>query len=233
MKQMKYNILTALLIASATLSAQTTFTKYAIPEEEEVLCKNLESHVKKFSHNIQRDKSLDSLAQIRADYFLAVLQETAKQPGTSLYSILGNNGKKSKVPAGSKGHDRYFGDPTFFKEPIGCRYPIWNPQLKSKNLKVNAEIFQMSGGLFTRTYSNSELSIVKKYLEKYETEYTEKYLINNYLASYDHSRAIQNYGDGKYGICTRILCSKRWDNVEKVWVYEVVLFNIVVFSDPL
>lgn len=230
---MKYNIAILLLIVSTTLYSQTTFVKYAIPEEEAVLCKNLEAHVKNFSHTIQRDKSLDSLAEIRVNYFISVLQETAKQPGTSLYAILGGSDKKSKVSSGSKGHDRYFGDPLFFKEPSGCRYPIWNPQIKSKDLKVNAEIFQLSGGMFTRQYSNSELSLVKKYLEKYEIEYGEKYLLKNYLASGDHSRAIQYYGDGKYGVCTRVLCSKRWDNVENVWVYELVLFNLVVFSDPI
>lgn len=230
----RINIILALVFAVSTGAySQTTFTKCAIPEEEAMLRKDLETHVKRFSHSIQRDGSLDSLAEIRANYFLSVLQETSKQPGTSLLSILGNEEKKSKIPAGGRGHDRYFGDPTFFKEPSGCRYPIWNPLVRHKNLKVNAEIFQQSGYSFRREYSNGEIELIRKYLEKYKTQYTKKYLINNYLNSYDHAKAIRNQGDGKYGMCTRVLVSKKWDKVERVWVYEMIIFNLVIFSDPL
>jgi hypothetical protein len=97
---------------------------------------------------------------------------------------------------------------------------------------VNAEIFQVSGGAFRREYSNGELELIKKYIEKYKTQYTKRYLINNYLNSGDHAKAIRNQGDGKYGMCTRVLISKKWDKVERVWVYELVIFNLVVFSDP-
>ena len=233
MKNIKHLIVYLFLVASLTLNAQVTFSEYAIPDEELILRKDLESHVKKYSHIIQRDRSLDSLAEIRVDYFLSVLEETSKKPGMSLYSILGGGTGKSKIAEGSRGHDRYFGDPVFFKEPIGCRYPIWNPKLHQKDLKVNAEIFQTSGVIFTRESSQSEINLIKRYLDKYKSEYTSKYLINNYLESSDHSNAIRKYGDGKYGICTRVMCSKRWDRVEKVWVYEMVLFNLVIFSDPI
>jgi hypothetical protein len=231
----RINIILALVFAVSTGAySQTTFTKCAIPEEEVAFSKDLETHVKSFSHSIQRDKSLDSLAEIRVNYFVSVLQETSKQPGTSLRSIIGDEEKKSKIPGGEKGHDRYFGDPLFFKEPSGCRYPIWNPKVTHKHIKVNAEIFQTSGGItFRREYSNAEIEVVKKYLQLYKTEYTKRYLINNYLNSYDHAKAIRNQGDGKYGMCTRVLVSKKWDNVEKVWVYELVIFNLVVFSDPV
>jgi hypothetical protein len=230
----RINIILALVfVVSTGAYSQTTFTKCAIPEEEAIFRTDLETHEKSFSHTIQRDGSLDSLAEIRVNYFISVLQETSKQPGTSLYAILSNEEKRSRIPGGERGHDRYFGDPTFFKEPSGCRYPIWNPRVPYKQLKVNAEIFQVSGGAFRREYSNGELELIKKYIEKYKTQYTKRYLINNYLNSGDHAKAIRNQGDGKYGMCTRVLISKKWDKVERVWVYELVIFNLVVFSDPV
>ncbi len=230
----RINIILALVFAVSTGAySQTTFTKFAIPEEEAIFRKDLETHVQRFSHSIKRDGSLDSLAEIRANYFLSVLQETSKQPGTSLLSILGSEEKRSKIPEGERGHDRYFGDPTFFKEPTGCRYPIWNPTVLHKRIRVNAEIFQQSGYSFRREYSNGEIEVVRKYLEKYKAQYTKRYLINNYLKSGDHAKAIRNQGDGKYGMCTRVLVSKKWDKVDRVWVYEMVIFNLVVFSDPV
>jgi hypothetical protein len=233
MKNIKHLIVYLFLVASLTLNAQVTFSEYAIPDEELILRKDLESHVKKYSHIIQRDRSLDSLAEIRVNYFLSVLEETSKKPGMSLYGIMGGGSGKSKISEGSGGHDRYFGDPIFFKEPVGLKYPIWNPKLPKMNIKVNAEIFQASGVIFTRENSHSEISLISRYLDKYKSEYTTKFMINNYLESRNHSNAIKKYGDGKYGICTRVLCSKKWDKVEKVWIYEMVLFNLVIFSDPI
>jgi hypothetical protein len=233
MKKIKYIILLLLLTISTLSYSQITFSEYSVANEESTLRKDLELHVRKFSNLIESDKSLDSLAEIRVDYFLSVLEETAKRDGNSLYAILGGGTGKSKISGGQKGHDRYFGDSVFFREPAGCRYPIWNPKLINKNLKINAEIFQSSGMIFVRENSNSEINLIKRYLDKYKLEYTSRYLINNYLISSEHSNAIRKYGDGKYGICTRVLCSKKWDRVEKVWVYEIVLFNLIVFSDPI
>lgn len=217
--------------------SQATFTKCAIPNEEISFRNDLEKYVMNFSHNIQRDKSLDSLAEIRVKYFLSVLQETSKQPGTSLCAILGNNKKgndrkEAKIPHGARGHSRYFGDQSFFKEPAGCRYPEWSQSIPSKSIRVNAEIFTQAAFVFTAESDNGVENAVTEYVKKYRLEYTKKYIINSYLNSQHHKSAIEKYGDGKYGTCTKVLVRKEWDNVLRVWSYEMIMFNLVVFSDP-
>jgi len=230
---MKNKILAILILFGISINSQTTFSRYEIPKEEAALCLDLENHVKKFSNYIQRNKRLDSIAKIRAKYFVSVLEETSRIKKMSLYTILGSDGSENKIPRGSKGHDRYFGNSEFFSEPLDYTYPIWNPRIKSENIKVNGEIFQISCGRFFRDSPNLDTQVMKRYLEKYKYEYGNKYLINNYLKSYDHSNVIKKYGKGEYGTYTLILLSKRWDNLENLWVYEPLIFNIVIFSEPI
>ena len=95
---MKNKILAILILFGISINSQITFSRYEIPKEEAALCSDLENHVKKFSNYIQRNKRLDSVAKIRAKYFVSVLEETSRIKKMSLYTILGSDGSENKIP---------------------------------------------------------------------------------------------------------------------------------------
>lgn len=206
-------------------SQKTTYTRVVASVEDSQFRSDLEGYARNASHKLTRSTSLDSVAEIRANYFLDVMQATGSKIG--LVDICNN------IPLGRKGHLRYFGNPQLFIEPSGCRYTDPLGILPKKHIKINAEIMENMAWRTTSTYQYSDKQVMDMFTDKLRRSFTDKkYILLNYKKSSDHNSAIVNYGDGEYGSCTKIIISRKWDNIGKTWLYEMVLYNLVVFSDP-
>lgn len=186
---------------------------------------DLGSYVAFGSNKISRNSALDSVALVRADYFLDVLQETAKT--FCLYDLT------SLIPKNSTGHTRYFGNPDIFKEPSGCKFPQRLPELPKYDLEVRAEVMQQISWRKRSSYELSTQKLVEMATTAMTNKFGKSYILDGYKLSTAHRNAIKENASGEFGVCTKALISKEWDSLEKEWVYEVVIYNLTLFSDDL
>jgi hypothetical protein len=220
-------ILTAIILGiNVDLYAQKiVYTRVSASAEDSQFRLDLEEYARNASHKLTRSASLDSVAEIRVNYFLDVMQATGNKSG--LVDMCNN------IPAGRKGHLRYFGNQQFFIEPSGCRYTDPLGILPKKHIKINAEIMENMAWRTSSPYQYTDNKVIEIFTDKIRRSFGDKrYILINYRKSSDHNSAIVNYGDGEYGSCTKMIISRKWDTIGKEWDYEIVLYNLVVFSDP-
>ena len=222
----KQILLSIVLLASiATYSQKTTFTSCNIDLVTSQFSLDLSSYTSYGSNSINREAFLDSVAEVRANYFSIVLQETGKW--FCLYDLTSN------IPKDSRGHSRYFGKPELFKEPSWCKYPTPLPLIKERSTKVTAEIMQQTTWTKTTEYKYTDKQLVEKALKAIEKGYGKDFILEGYKKSTSHRNAIKNYARGEYGSCTKAIISKKRNELENTWIYEVVVYNLTVFSKPL
>ena len=225
---MKNKILLSFLIVPIFLIGQTPINKFdevLVESQNSQYILDLNSYVSYRSNKINRNAALDSVALVRADYFLDVLQETAKK--FCLYDLT------SLIPKNSLGHTRYFGTPEIFKEPSGCKFPQRLPELPKYDLDVKAEIMQQLSWRKRSTYEYTTEKLVEMATASIIKSFGKNYILDGYKASSSHRNAIKEHASGEFGVCTKALVSKEWDKIEKEWVYEVVIYNLTLFSDEL
>jgi len=225
---MKNKILFSFLIAPIFLIGQTPAKKFdeiLVESQNSQYILDLNSYVSYGSNKINRNPALDSVALVRADYFLDVLQETAKS--FCLYDLT------SLIPKNSLGHTRYFGTPEIFKEPSGCKFPERLPDLPKYDLEVKAEVMQQLSWRKRSTYEYTTAKLVEMATSALTKNFGKSYILDGYKLSSPHRNAIKEHASGDFGVCTKALVSKEWDKLEKEWVYEVVIYNLTLFSDDL
>ncbi len=201
------------------------FDEVLVDSQNTQYISDLKSYVAFGSNKINRNKALDSVALVRADYFLDVLQETAKN--FCLYDLT------SQIPKNSMGHTRYFGTPEIFKEPKGCRFPQRLPELPKYDLEVNAEVMQQISWRKRSSYEYTTQKLVEMATSSITNKFGRSYILDGYKLSTAHRNAIKENASGEFGVCTKALVSKEWDSLEREWIYEVVIYNLTVFSDEL
>lgn len=217
-------LLIVLLASVATYSQKVTLSSSDIELATSKFGSGLAVYTSYGSNSIYRETYLDSVAEIRLDYFSAVLQETGKK--FSLYDLTSN------ITGDSRGHSRYFGKPELFKEPSWCKYPTPLPLIKEKSTKVTAEIMQQTTWTKTSEYKYNDEQLIEKALKAIENGYGKNFILDGYKKSTSHRNAIKNYAKGAYGSCTKAIISRRRNELENVWIYEVVIYNLTVFSKP-
>lgn len=225
---MKTNLfLILLLIHQFTLGQNKgkQFDEIIIDSQNTQYISDLRYYVAAGTNKIVRNKFLDSVANIRADYFLDVLEETAET--FCLYDLT------SLIPKNSTGHTRYFGTPGVFKEPKGCKFPERLPELTRYNLKVKAEVMQQISWRKRSQYEYTTKKLVEMATLAMTKNFGKSYILDGYKLSTAHRNAIRENASGDFGVCTKALISKEWDNLEKEWVYEVVVYNLTVFSKSI
>ena len=58
------------------------------------------------------------------------------------------------------------------------------------------------------------------------------FILDGYKESHSHRDAINKYAKGAYGSYTKAIISRKRNELENVWIYEVVIYNLTVFSKP-
>jgi len=186
---------------------------------------SIKSYAKDMDHRLVLTGGLNELASLRLDYFLSVIMETSRKKSIDQIFDL--------IPQNTSAHYRYFGSPKKFKEPCCISYPEPLVDLLKDGVSVQAEIMQEN---YWGQTSKSELSdnqIARMAIEKIAQDYGRDYILEGYKQSPHHNSIIVKYGEGKYGTSTKILISKKFNTVLKVWEYEVVIANCSLFSKPL
>lgn len=175
---------------------------------------------------IDRDPVLDTVAAGRSEYSIKVFKESSKT--CSFTSLLGN------VPKGPRAHKRFYDNPSIFKEPKGCVFPVKDNLsiLKRNNLEWSSELFvQSSYGL-----SSKEGGLSNEYLINRSINYTElknnsisgDYFLDSYLESTAHRNAIHKYGNWKFGCNTMFIVSKYYNAHTKMWKYDVFSCHTII-----
>jgi hypothetical protein len=213
-----------MLLTTLVGHSQRKFSKVDVDLITSQFSNDLYKYVSYGSYKIYRENFLDSVAEVRTDYFTAVLQETGKK--FCLYDLTENISKNSQ------GHSRYFGNPRLFKEPIGCRYPDPLPLIENKKTKVTAEIMQQTTWTKSSEYQYTDQQLIKMATAAIESNFGKTFIIDGYKESASHRNAIKNYANGAYGTCTKAIISRKRNELEKVWIYEVVIYNLTIFSKP-
>lgn len=215
------------LLIPIFLSAQQnkSYTVFNIKSQTFRFDSSIKIYASQCNHRLQRDFSLDSIASLRASYFLKVAAETAKK--VSLDELFDH------IPKGSLAHSRFFGTPGYFKEPENIQYQEALPRLEGMGLYVKAEIMQQeywSGESKTLLEDNK---IINNALRAIESSLGRDYLLSSYKESKEHNMAIVKYGNGKYGTSTKILISKEFDQLRGVWEYETLVINCTSFTKEI
>lgn len=221
---MKKQILFLLVFLSCMiLQAQNrTFSSFDVDGVTTVFSNDLSKYVSYGSNKIYREEFLDSVAKVRVNYFSSVLIETGRR--FSLSSLTEN------IPSNRYGHSRYFGNNKLFKEPTGCRYPEPLPLIENRKVKVSAEIMQQTTWTKSSEYKYTDEQLIKMSLLAIGNGLGKDFILDGYKESSSHRNAIKNYAKGAYGSCTKAIISRKRNELENVWIYEVVIYNLTVFS---
>lgn len=169
----------------------------------------------------ERSKALDSLAFIRCVYFTGLLAEKSEW---SLYDLL------DSIPAGKAAHQRFFGKPTFFSEPLDISYRAVVGQSFALKGGVKAEIMQQAT---LKVDTSDLLSVNNKVLEesihkKFRNSFGQGYHLNEYMRSVAHRSVMEKYGEGVFGIYT--LFMHRPVIARERTMLEVLAYNVTLFG---
>ncbi|MCX6230844.1 MAG: hypothetical protein NTZ33_04815 [Bacteroidetes bacterium] len=219
-------ILMTMISVKGTAQSQI-FYRYSLPYTNDMLDSCLKLYVQTVLNNLERNNSLDLFAKSRVDYYLDVIQ-TNLEEGKDLFSIF------DYIPGDYRAHQELFGNPMYFTKPK-TNYPDKYQINVTEGLEGNGEIMQELV-FYWQEYNRiqSGKDIVLKVIKKNESKgkmFLHLSLFYDYKNSPPHNRSILRKGDGKFGTSTRILISEK--KVGNLWVYEAMIYNVVVFSKPI
>ena len=202
------------------------FYRYTLPAISENLDSSLDSYVGTRGKDLQRNSAVDSLAKARANYFLDVI-EVNSGDGKTFSSML------NQIPNDHSAHDSIFGNSTYFKSPQS-EYPYLFRFFPCLDLEAKSEIMQeiVWKGSYDKKMDAKEISRIAVDSRQKEINNTVAWdLLDGYKKSKPHHDAIKKWGNGKYGISTRVLVAE--EKIGNKWVYEVMIYNVVVFTGKI
>ena len=173
----------------------------------------------------ERSQTLDSLAFIRCEYFTGLL---AEKSDWSLYDLL------DSIPSGKAAHQRFFGKPTFFSEPLGNKYQPVVGQTFALSGRVKAEIMQQA----TLKVETRDLLLVNNQVheklihKKFRDSFGQGYHLNEYMSSVAHRSAMEKYGEQIFGTYTIFMhrpVIARGHTMLEVLAYNVTLFGVYTY----
>jgi len=97
-------------------------------------------------------------------------------------------------------------------------------------VKVSAEIMQQTTWTKSSEYKYTDEQLIKMALLAIGNGLGKDFILDGYKESTSHRNAIKNYAKGAYGSCTKAIISRKRNELENVWIYEVVIYNLTVFS---
>lgn len=172
--------------------------------------------------DLPRKNSLDSVASLRADYFLGVLKSSSSN------RTLGELFKT--IPNGRKAHFPLFGDSVNFVPPCCIEYT--SPLVKIRNEKIygKAEIMQQ---ILCKENSKERMNsedVIQKLLKRTADEFGPDFIMDGYKTSSSHDDVIKKYATQNYGTSTKMLISERYDNKLRSWIYQAIIYNSTIFG---
>ncbi len=224
-------ILVILTLAYVGANAQTPkYHKAVMYSISNKLDLKMDSYVSLYRHDLDRIDFLDSCAFERANYYSSVIQETSEFRKKTIWESF------RMIPDGTnelRAHHELFGDSIYFKRP-NVNYIETFRDFPRSGLRIESEIMQQS--YWSGKYKNKmDLGIVLKHSLLRLGDKSgdiESHILNEYIESDSHHKCIIKYGNGKYGISTVALISEsKIDGC--YWKYEVITFNVIVFSKPI
>lgn len=228
MKITKRTLLIILIAIGISANAQT-FTKAVAVKVSDSLSVRLDNYVAGYNHDLNRNAFLDYCAFERANYFISILETTAKSKGLTIWEC------GEKIPRGTKArkaHKELFGDPDFFVE---SKVPFVKGLrvFKEQNLEVQSEI--MVPIFWEGKYSKRKglQEIIQKAVSFHsKTGSISGDILESYKRSKAHNEAIVEDGNGEFGLSTIILVQETQDENGR-WIYDVVIYNVVVFCKQI
>ncbi len=183
--------------------------------------KQLQEYVKGLNYKLSKNYKLDSLAELRAKYFISLLTTENTLPISQLID---------SIPRNKDGHNRYFGKPYLYTEEPGIPYPELNVKFPAIKSRVHSEIMQQHLWQLSssKEYNNGEL--LNKALSAFAANSTTDFILNTYKSSKDHKNTIDSSANGYYGGCTKVCISSKRN--EGNYKYYVVIYNVTIFSRP-
>lgn len=225
-----FKIIILLLFFSFKGFAQTNYYKCSLPAISAAFENELEKYVRHYGNDVKTNRFLDSCAFERANYYLSVLETTAEFHNSGLKKVF------KKIPEGRNellAHNRFFGDTSYFKES-NVSYVETFREFQQKNLEIVSEIMQQSywSGIYDTRMSTEK--IIKRAVFFLGSDFNSypKHILDSYIHSPSHHKCILKYGKGICGISTIAIVSEKKFGVGG-WKYEVVVKNVVVFSEKL
>lgn len=205
------------------IAQKANFQRYSLPEVSKDLGGSLNSYVGGWGKELRRNGSLDSCAKLRANYFLDVFQKNSES-GKSVSDMMDH------IPKNHNAHDQCFGNSMYF-EPPTTKYPKPFVTLPNLGLEVKGEIMQEIS--WEKSYKNKQdfqdiVNLSISSIKGYYRNTISNLILNGYKESELHNLEIKKRGDGDYGISTRILISEK--RVGDLWKYEVLIYNVIVFT---
>lgn len=234
---MKKIVLFTTLFASLLCLSQNSTKSYSNIYLSESVDNHFSSYYKKYVANyfykttgqkriIERDPVLDTVAAGRSEYSVNVFKESSNN--ISFASLL------DYMPVGTRAHFRWYDNPSVFKEPKGCVFPVKDKLLilKRNNLVWSSELFVHATYAFNSEDANlSNEYVLQKTLNKRALRVDpskEDFFLNNYLGSTDHKNAIHKFGNWKFGSNTMFIISKYYNQYTKMWKYEVLTCHTII-----
>jgi hypothetical protein len=196
-------------------------SEYSLSKEEEILYFHVKDYIQSSSGlKIEKNYQLDSISNLRASYFLSLIKEARKN--NTLSEI------QAQIPKDKTAHLRNFGNPIFFKEPVGIAFPERFTVLPNKKIKIKTEIMQqIVYYLIEEDISDNEvIRRALRYLKKMDGN---DFILNSYKKSIYHNMAILDYKYSVVGVSIRVLVSRKMTQGNK-WRYEVLFYNVVSFG---
>lgn len=229
MKKFKHLFIIFLLATGISANGQT-FVKAVAVKITDSFDIRLDQYVSKYNHDLVRNKFLDYCAFERANYFVSILEKTAKVKGITLWEC-GQN-----VPRGSqarKAHKELFGNPDFF---IESDVPFVKAirDFEDQNLMIQSEIMVPLRwqGKFSKRKGLIEVTKKAMLWHSVKTGSVTGDILETYKESKAHHDAIIEDGNGDYGLSTVTLIQET-KNEDNTWTYDIVIYNLVVFSKPI
>lgn len=186
---------------------------------------DLEQYSKINGNKIKRASYIDSVAFSRLSYFSELLKENGKE--YDLFELT------DSIPKNHSGHSRFFNKPNTFKEPYGIVYPEPLPALHHKNKKVCGEIMQQTCWKKSSEILYSKEKLIEMASKAFNNQLGSDYILNGYKLSKSHKKVIDEYGLGLVGTATVAIISIKKSKNETKWHYEVIFYNLTVFSKNL
>ena len=226
MKKLFIIAVVLILVINCKVQAQN-FYRCNLNYTNKMLDSLLNIYVSTFSRKLIRNKSIDSIARARLDYYLDVLQLNSCL-GESFENMLDNIGH------GPLAHREVFGNPDFFEKPktiyISAQRNYFN-----EGVTFSGEIMRQTS--LKRKY-RTRIEDKEKFLEDIKLEIERlienplyQHMLQQYKNSKLHNEIIKKCGYGKYGLATKMLISEK--SAGGYWIYEILIYNLINFSKPI
>lgn len=189
---------------------------YIINDDESNIKISME--LENIRNHIKYDSNINWIVEKRISYFSNIFKETAIE-GYNLWDML------DSIPKNDKAHKELFGKPDYFISSI--------PYFSHKNTGVTKNEIMQEYLLIEER--NNRVNIINFVNNINTLIYNEikidigEYFMNSYMGSYSHKKTIEKKSNKYYSSKTRIIILEKYNEHVNKWIYEIMVFNLILF----